>query len=212
MHVFVDYDGTLTDDDTLDVLTRHLAGEEAWNALAIDERLERGEISLRDALQQQLSLVILPIEHADALLQTLVVFDPSFAGFVKECRERGVGITILSSGVKELILLTFARNGVYDVPVIASTVEDRPEGWILHFHDEVPNGTDKAGIVSEARKAGAYTIFIGDGHSDFDAALAADRRFAKKGRALESFLRKSDVEFSTFSSFSEIQAALFPDS
>jgi len=207
MHIFVDYDGTLTDEDTLDVLTRQAAGEEAWNE--IDECLERGEIQLRDALQQQLVHVRSSIHEADTLLQTLVVFDPSFAGFVEECHRRNVPVTILSSGVEELILLALARNGIRDVPVIANTVEAHQDGWILHCRDNVPNGTDKAGIVSAARTAGFTTVFIGDGYSDYDAALAADIRFAKRGRPLERFLCKHSVEFATFTSFAEITHTLF---
>jgi 2-hydroxy-3-keto-5-methylthiopentenyl-1-phosphate phosphatase len=49
--VFVDYDGTITDLDTFDVLVRHYAGDAAWQA--IEESLQRGDVTLREALQTE---------------------------------------------------------------------------------------------------------------------------------------------------------------
>ncbi len=50
---------------------------------------------------------------------------------------------------------------------------------------------------------------VGDGPSDYDAALIADRRFAKSGRSLETFLSRRRIAYTAFASFGEIEAALF---
>ena len=63
-------------------------------------------------------------------------------------------------------------------------------------------------LVEAARARGEATIYIGDGRSDYDAALAADRRFAKHGRNLEQFLLREGVRFEAFSNFAEVTRAL----
>ena len=59
-----------------------------------------------------------------------------------------------------------------------------------------------------AAAQGRSTVFIGDGFSDFDAARAADRRFAKRGRALARYLSDNSIPFTPFATFAEITTAL----
>jgi 2-hydroxy-3-keto-5-methylthiopentenyl-1-phosphate phosphatase len=70
-------------------------------------------------------------------------------------------------------------------------------------------GHDKAARVRAARDAGARTVYVGDGISDFAGALEAEQRFAKKDRALERYCRERGVSCTSFSSFDEISLALF---
>ncbi len=204
--VFVDYDGTITDVDTFDVLVRRLVGDGPWNE--IEGRLHRGELSLRDALEREAELVRVSIDDAAALLEREVRFDASFAAFVEACEANGMPVTVVSSGVEPLIRLALKREGLERLTVIANGVEALPAGWRLHFRDPVGNGTDKAAIVSAAREQGARTVFIGDGRSDYDAALTADVAFVKRNSRLESFLAERGVPFEVFASFAEVTRAL----
>jgi HAD superfamily phosphoserine phosphatase-like hydrolase len=204
--VFVDYDGTITDADTFDVLVRRLVGDGPWNE--IEGRLHRGELSLREALEREAELVRVSLDEAAALLEREVRFDPSFTAFVEACEANGLPVTIVSSGVEPLIRRALEREGLERLTVIANGVEARPAGWRLHFRDPVGNGTDKAALVSAARVRGARTIFIGDGRSDYDAALAADRAFVKREGHLERYLTQRGFPFESFSSFAEITRTL----
>lgn len=65
--------------------------------------------------------------------------------------------------------------------------------------------------MRHARESGSRTVFIGDGHSDFAAALEADRCFAKAGLPLESYLRAQGVAFDVFETFTEVERALDAD-
>jgi 2-hydroxy-3-keto-5-methylthiopentenyl-1-phosphate phosphatase len=204
---FVDYDGTITGQDGFDVLVRNAAGDGPWEA--IEKRLDRGEITVREALFEQAALVSFTLDEAAALLARWAPVDPTFADFVAWARERNLPLTIVSSGVDQLIERALERNGLTGIPVIANHIERDTQGrWIMRFRDNIPNGTDKAAVVRAAHERGARTIFIGDGYSDFDAALAADVRFAKRGYRLAGFLQEEKVDFSTFSSFHEIIAQL----
>ncbi len=71
----------------------------------------------------------------------------------------------------------------------------------MTFLDGSANGHDKAARVREAKARGARTVYVGDGMSDFEAALAADVRFAKKDRALEQYCRERGVACTSFASF-----------
>jgi 2,3-diketo-5-methylthio-1-phosphopentane phosphatase len=205
--VFVDYDGTITDRDTFDVLVRQSSSPEQW---AMQEsHLHDGSMSLRDVLAAQARSIRGTIEQADALLARTTTFDPAFAAFARRCEFAGIPLVVLSSGVQALIERALQRNGLGHLPVLANSVVARSDGWCMHFRDASDNGHDKAAAVRAARADGTTVVFAGDGYSDFAAAREADRRFAKRGRALEGYLRKNGVGFTPFVSFAEIAVALF---
>lgn len=205
--VFVDFDGTITDRDTFDVLVQHFAGPDAWARTEVG--LDDGTMTLRDVLQKQASFVRAPFDDVAALLRREVRVDPTFAPFVAACREHALAVTVVSSGLGPIVAGRLADVGCAEVPIIANDVDPRPSGWVIQFRDDVANGTDKVAIVRAARDAGIGTIFIGDGRSDYAAAVAADRRFARAGLPLERYLRERGVAFESFATFAEIHAALF---
>ncbi|GAC1402641.1 MAG: MtnX-like HAD-IB family phosphatase [Candidatus Velthaea sp.] len=207
MIVFVDYDGTITDIDTFDALVRHAAGDAAWDE--IDGALVAGRMRLRDALARQAAAISLPKRDALAYLELTAVVDPAFAPFVARARARGAEVRVVSSGIASIIVPALQRAGV-DVPVFANDVDFAESGWTMTFIDESDNGHDKAARVRAARAAGKSTVYIGDGISDFEAALAADRVYAKRGRALERYCTERGVACTAFRSFSEIERSLFP--
>ena len=200
--IFVDYDATITDRDTFDVLVQHEAGEKKWGEF--EAQLHGRAITLREVLAAEASLITCTLDEADAFLAHETRFDPTFAEFIEFCKARRMPVCILSSGVAPLIERALHRNGIDGVPVRANEIDPSPHGWIMHFRDRSDNGHDKAADVREAQARGATAVYIGDGYSDFDAAAAADVRFAKKGRALEPHLRERGLSYHAFSSFSEI--------
>jgi 2,3-diketo-5-methylthio-1-phosphopentane phosphatase len=204
--VFVDYDGTITDVDTFDALVRSAAGDGTWDA--IDAQLRGGRISLREALAQQAASVALSRTETLAFLERNAHVDPAFSPFVDAVRAHGWTIRVLSSGIATVIHDALERAGV-EIDVLANDVDFAPGGWTMTFVDDSANGHDKAVHVRAARAAGSETIYIGDGISDFDAAVVADRRFAKRGRALEAYCRERAIPCTAFTSFSEIERALF---
>lgn len=208
MIVFVDFDGTITDVDTFDALVRDAVGDEVWDA--IDAELMAGHRTLRDVLALQASQIGKSEAEAVAFVEATATVDPAFAPFVRAAYARGVEVRVVSSGVAPIIRRTLARAGV-DVPVLANEVDFAAHGWTIDFIDDSANGHDKAAAVRRARQAGHATVFVGDGVSDFDAAHEAQRCFAKSGRALETYCRTSGIPFTPFTSFAEIQSALFPE-
>lgn len=203
--VLVDYDGTITDLDTFDVLVRRAAGVEVWGALERD--LEGGRRSLRDTLQRQASHVRLRVDDADAMLRREVRFDPSFAEFAQRTLRQGHELTIVSSGIAPLIRKALERNALSHLALVANEIEASPAGWRILFDGDSENGTDKVGLVRAAQRQGKKVVYIGDGWSDLEAALASDVRYVKTGRTLERELRARRVHFIPFTHFSEIDPA-----
>lgn len=203
--VFVDFDGTITDRDTFDVLVQHAAGEAAWGV--IEGKLHSGEVSLREALAQQAALVRCSLDEADAHLRATTTFDPTFARFAEDCAARGIPVCVVSSGVAPLIRRRLDDNGLGHLTLVANDVDAHPNGWHMRFADASPNGTDKHGLVRAAQAEGRTVVFIGDGISDYDAARAADLRYVKAGRSLHRHLGSLGVPFTTFARFAEIDSA-----
>lgn len=166
-----------------------------------------GTMTLREVLAAQAHFVRGSIAEADRLLDQAAHLDSSFPHFVASCEEAGVPLTIVSSGIAPLIQRALQRHKLR-VEVLANELDVTAEGWVMRFRDNSDNGHDKAAAVLRAKRQGAVA-YAGDGYSDFEAALAADHRFAKRGRSLERYLMEKGVPFTPFSSFAEIEDALF---
>jgi 2-hydroxy-3-keto-5-methylthiopentenyl-1-phosphate phosphatase len=204
--VFVDFDGTITDVDTFDALVRDAVGDEIWDA--IDAELMAGYGTLRDVLVLQASHICKSEAEAVAFVEANATVDPAFGSFVRTAHARAVDVRVVSSGIAPIIRTTLARAGV-DVPVLANEVDFARHGWSISFVDDSANGHDKAAAVRRARAAGYTTVFVGDGVSDFEAARETERCFAKAGRALEAYCAARGIACTSFTSFAEIEAALF---
>ncbi|MDQ6931312.1 MAG: haloacid dehalogenase-like hydrolase [Candidatus Eremiobacteraeota bacterium] len=188
------------------MLAQHAASKDRWEQ--IEAHLHARAMTLREVLSAHASLITITLDEADAFLETQTRIDPAFKEFAARCQARAVPVTILSSGIAPLIERALARNGIAGLPVHANGVDPRPEGWVMRFRDPSDNGHDKAAEVRAARARGSTVVYIGDGYSDYDAAVAADLRFAKCGRALVAHLRERNLPFVEFTSFAEVTAHL----
>jgi len=204
--VFVDFDGTITDRDTFDVLVPIFASAAEWDAT--ERGLENGTMTIREVLASQASLVRGSHAEVAALLRRDVAVDATFAPFARACAAAHVPLEIVSSGIDSIIRDRLDEFGLSGVPVVANSVDPRPDGWVMQFRDPVDNGTDKAARVAAASASGRRTVFVGDGRSDYDAAIRAEVRFAKRGLPLERYLTRNGIAFEPFTTFADVAARL----
>jgi len=159
---------------------------------------------VRDVLQAEAGLVRGSYGEITALLRRKIRVGPTFAEFVAACRANGAEITIVSSGIEPIVRDRLDEIGVGDIAIVANGLDPDPNGWRIVYRGDAANGTDKAALVLAARAAGSRTLFIGDGRSDYAAAIAADTRFAKRGYPLERYLTERGIDFIPYSSFAEL--------
>ncbi|HJQ82651.1 MAG TPA: HAD-IB family phosphatase [Candidatus Binatia bacterium] len=206
LHVFTDFDGTITERDTLVFLTERLGGGERVQQTNV--RLARdGRISLRQCIAGNMRSIRAPFAEAAALLRAHVALDPTFAPFAAWCAGRKIPLTVLSAGFREIIDLYLAPGAFPGVEIVANRLEpDERTGWRCVFRDRSDTGHDKAAAVRAAQRDGRRAVFIGDGMSDRAPAGVADAVFAKAG--LAAWCRERGIACREFRSFDDVRAAL----
>jgi len=196
VRLVLDWDGTVTERDTLelviesfgDMATYRRTGELMGTALTHDEALVRSFATVRAPLGDVVSRLV-----ADVRLR---------AGF-QELVERHRPL-VVSSGFHELIEPVLRRERV-DVELIANTVEARPDGWRIRFRD-LPRCAECGERCKRASLPAGQFAYAGDGYSDRCAALAAPLVFATG--ALAPWLKRRGVAYEPFEDFYDVLATL----
>lgn len=198
MKLVLDWDGTVTEVDTLLLVMRRFGDADVFRSAG--ERMRRGEIGYRELMELEVSTV------RDATLEEVaawLVGNARLRAGFRELVERHRPL-VLSGGFEQLIRPLLAREGV-EVDLVANRVDPRPQGWrIVWAHDrpcEVCGDWCKR--LWLPREPFAY---VGDGYSDRCAALAADRVFARAG--LAEFLGAEGRAFEPFEDLHDVLRAL----
>ncbi len=144
VHIFSDFDGTITKKDTLVFLSTHLGGGPEM-VQAIGRLIREGKITLRDAIAAEMRSIRAPFDEAVRLLREEVEIDPEFPAFAKWCRDRVIPLTILSAGFEEIIDLFIKPADFPGIEIRANKLKpDEKKGWQCEFRDSGPFGHDKA--------------------------------------------------------------------
>ena len=196
MRLVLDWDGTVTERDTLelviesfgDMATYRRTGELMGTAMTHDEALECSFATVRSPLGDVVARLL-----ADVRVR---------AGF-HELVERHRPL-VVSSGFCELIEPVLRREGV-DVELIANNVEPRPDGWRIRFRELPPCAECGERCKRASLPAGEFA-YAGDGYSDRCPALAATLVFATG--ALAPWLERRGVAYEPFEDFHDLLATL----
>ncbi len=202
LHIFSDFDGTITEKDTLIFLTTNLGGGPEMIA-AIGRLIREDKISLREGIAAEMRSIRRPFAEAVKLLREQVRIDAGFVPLARWCEEQGIPLTVLSAGFHQFIDLFLPRGKFPQLEILANNIRPNEEiGWQCEFRDQTPWGHDKSLALQEARKRGEYVIFIGDGLSDRGAAEEADEVFAK--HSLADYCRERGINCHEYQTFEEI--------
>ncbi len=206
MLIVVDFDGTITERDTLVDIVQEQAPEVFDQ---VEEDLQAGRITLRECIAREFEAV--RGQHDEVVERAVgrVRVRPGFPELVTAARAAGHRVVVVSSGFESIIRPVLAREGVPEVDVVAHEVRFEPHGSTVEFrHGEICAVCDeecKRSVVDELRDGGPV-VYVGDGYSDRCAALAADRVFAR--RELAEYLDADGVAYEPFEDFTGIRAAL----
>lgn len=207
--VLVDFDGTITMQDIGDVVIETFAKED-WRP--VSDSYERGEISLRELWAAEISY--LRAEDNDAMREyarDIAKVRPGFHEFVTYCEENSIPLEVASSGITFYINAVLEKAKVKGLPVAAPSLAFDAEGRGLVTFE---NGLRDCGITAmckcervwQQRRLGRTVLFVGDGASDYCAALQADHVMARS--ALARYCERENVPFTPFEHFDEVRTVV----
>jgi len=105
--VMCDFDGTISVEDTGLLVFDALNLEEAWE---VEWQWRRGEIGSMQCLAEQWGFVKLPPDELLALIDSFEL-DPDFPRFVDLCRQRRVGLVVVSDGLDFYLDRMLSQHG-----------------------------------------------------------------------------------------------------
>lgn len=192
--IFCDFDGTLTDKDTIDLLVEHHLGVEYRRS--VSRRLLSQQITIRDVLVEEFEQLTVTPEEIEAFLLERVQVDPHLNELIAYAGERGYPLMVLSSGMDGLIHPLLRAAGC-EIPVRCNRLVCDRSGETprlrIEFRDGSDNGHDKAAVLRQARRDGYEVVYLGDGLTDVACASEADVLFAR--RQLEDYCRREGIPY-----------------
>ncbi|MFO8086089.1 MAG: HAD-IB family phosphatase [Desulfobacterales bacterium] len=200
--VFCDFDGTITEKESLDQVFRKFAPE-TWKPQKED--LVAGKITVREAVARTIN----SIESSDyaAILDYTLSFSirPGFESLLDFLDSQNVPVVVVSGGIRGMVEtgLGELKNRVH--AIFAADV-DTTGKW-LRTESAYEGKTE---LVDKVRIMGFYEaeekVAIGDGITDFNMASAADLVFARSG--LARFLDQNNIPYQFWTDFFDIRDRL----
>lgn len=203
--VFSDFDGTITEHDTLDAV-QDVYGPSDWREKYAAMRREG--VSSREVTRRILESCSASPEQVAKLIESIGI-RAGFEEFVRTVRGKGYEFIIQSEGVDLSIKAILHAQGLDDIPYFTNRFvvndEGRPSTANIHSHPDCPVcGNCKSAHLIEARKGGAAIVYIGDAGTDRCPARIADIVFARP--ELAEWCGGHGVGFIAFEDFRDILA------
>jgi len=198
VRIFVDFDGTISLEDTTDVVLERFA-DPSWQQ--VESEWRAGHIGSRECMKRQVELIRATPEELDTLCEEIPL-DPHFPDLVALCNQKSIPVTVVSDGLDRTITRMLSRFDI-DVPLLANKLVylgDRR--WTLEFLYSDPGceaGAGNCKCLALTKKPHTLRILIGDGRSDFCASETADLVLAKS--ALVEHCQANGVPFIVFGNF-----------
>lgn len=201
---FVDFDGTITRQDTCTAMVQAFA-REGWQEL--NELWEKKELSTEECAKRTLELFCAAPGDVAKLMDNMEI-DAYFMDFLKLCRSQNDQVYILSDGY-DFNIQTILHKYNIDVPYYANRLI-YANGFKIecpHFNETCGMcGTCKTSLMSTLAGHECQTIYIGDGYSDTCPATHADIVYAKD--TLYQFCSENQIDAVPFKTFQDIIRSL----
>lgn len=205
--IYCDFDGTITQKDTVDLLLERLA-DKSW--LEIEAKWERGEIGSRECLSKQIPMIKGGWKAIEPIINE-VKLDPSFKSFVSWCSIKCIPLVIVSEGLDRIIKTLLLRDNIIVDAIWANHLIELPSGDIdISFpHKSIYNDC-RAGLckcsVLDCTYPKSFKIVMGDGLSDLCWSGQADLFFAKS--KILNYCKLNNVPCEPFENFNTISSRL----
>lgn len=205
--IFCDFDGTITNRDTVDHLLENYARPE-WEI--IEEEWKIGKIGSRECLERQIDCIEnFSSNDLDKFINEVTI-DENFPAFYQKVLEKKIPFFVISDGF-DLIIQRIFKKYQLPMPTIYSNKLNLTSNKLAsQFPMSNPGqclvkaGMCKCAVIEKEKK---NILYIGDGRSDLCASRLANILYAK-GK-LQTMCKEIGREFVAFSNFGEINKHLF---
>lgn len=199
VRVVLDWDGTVTDRDTLELVIERFGDIATYRRTGI---LMGRSLGHDDALARSVATVRAPLTEAVNWLLATVRLRTGFHELAERHRP-----LVVSSGFHELIDPILRRERVH-VELLANRVDARSDGWRIRFRERTC--CDECGEpCKRAALPAGEVVYVGDGYSDRCAALAATRVFATG--SLARYLEERAIAYEPFDDLRDVVRVLSPE-
>lgn len=217
IHFFLDFDGTISSTDVVDLVLETFA-DEKWKE--VEKEWASGKIGSRECLSRQVELIRASSQDLEKLISR-VELDPYFVPFLKKAEELGVLVTIVSDGFDFFIENVLKKNLeahstlLKALPIFSNKLEKKGDGFKAVFPSEAvcEHGCAncKEALIKKLTSQDDHVFFVGDGLSDRYAAASSHLTFAK-GKLLDYCLEKKidSIAYKDFQKITEWLSDNYP--
>ena len=200
---FVDFDGTITMEDTLEGAIRLFASPEEFHS--VKGKLVRGEMTLSQVVRYAFDGA--PSSRLERMLDYVkgVALRPGFPEFLDEMDRREIPVVVISGGVRQFVELRLApwRGRLLGVHAVDLDTSGPGMKLVSPYDDgnELLKKTDVMALYDYR-----HAIGIGDSFTDMKMSLAVDIIFARD--VLAAYLQKMGRQFLLYDTFFDVIEAV----
>ena len=200
---FVDFDGTITMEDTLEGAIRLFASPEEFHS--VKGKLVRGEMTLSQVVRYAFDGA--PSSRLERMLDYVkgVALRPGFPEFLDEMDKREIPVVVISGGVRQFVELRLApwRGRLLGVHAVDLDTSGPGMKLVSPYDDgnELLKKTDVMALYDYR-----HAIGIGDSFTDMKMSLAVDTIFARD--VLAAYLQKMGRQFLPYDTFFDVIKAV----
>lgn len=210
---FIDFDGTISLRDVGDLMFETFGGP---RCVRLVQGYRAGSLSAVECFRRECEACgEVDRGSLDAFLDRQEI-DPFFDEFVKFCRDRNIGCTIVSDGMDYYVGRILERNGLAGVPFFANRLELLPVdgGAHVRLQPSFPHRDEtcdrcaccKRNHILSLSADDDIIVYVGEGYSDRCPARYADVVFAKD--ELSEYCRESGIPFVPYRTFGDVTQRL----
>ena len=205
--VLTDFDDTAAYQNVAELLLDRF-GDSSW--MDIRARFRSGELTLKEYQEITFRNILADRSEMWDYVKRRASFRPYFGALWQHCNKYNYPMAIVSHGLDFYIQALLEKDGLNQIPVYAVNTDFASDGlryeYTFTYPDDSAKGNSKGLIVNRFQQEGYKVIYIGDGRSDFEAAVEADEVFAHS--ILANQCEQQGIPFRPFYDFGDVLSLL----
>lgn len=203
--IFIDFDGTVTTSDVGESMFLEFGDKKEVKKIIAN--LLADKISSKECwLALCNSVTRVKKQDLDIFIGKMTI-EPTFKDFTSFCNDSGIDYFILSDGFDYYIEKILKREKLSEVKIYANVLEILNDKLIPSFPyldiDSPESANCKRNHIINNSGDDEYTVFVGDGNSDRNAAQFCDFIFAKND--LLKYCEKERISYYPFDNFNDVK-------